>query len=35
MSLAGLNKKMIDLMLFDQICEQYLEIFMARLGEED
>lgn len=35
MSLAGLNKKIIDLMLFDKTCEQYLEIFMSRLAEAD
>lgn len=35
MSLAGLNKKIIDLMLFDKSCEQYLEIFMSRLAEAD
>lgn len=35
MSLAGLNKKMIDLMLFDKHCEQYLQFFMSRLKEEN
>lgn len=35
MSLAGLKKNMIDLMMFEKTCEQYLGIFMSRLQEED
>lgn len=35
MSMSGLSKKMIDTMLFDKVCEEYLDIFLSRLKEND
>lgn len=35
MSMGGLNKTMIDTMMFDKVCEQYLDIFMEILKQND